>query len=201
MIVIRCAPGALWRGVVVGVLWRAVWWGQRGAGGRVVMPVASSPGRHVACTTTGVLSCRHGHARRRRAAPPRRGQLRPPHHPCRRPVRRRTTWCGSAGRAIASSSPPTPSPSRRATPRRIRGCRSRWWPSTTPYDQLLLRGRVVEVRQDDDLRVLDALAQKYLGTAFPRRTWSSRVVLVIEAHQARAYRSALHDPRTPPRAG
>jgi PPOX class probable F420-dependent enzyme len=66
-----------------------------------------------------------------------------------------------------------------------------------PYDQLLLRGRVVEVRADDDLVVLDALAHKYLGVPFPRRKWSTRVVLVIAPHQARAYRSALHDPRTP----
>ncbi len=64
-----------------------------------------------------------------------------------------------------------------------------------PYDQLLLRGRVVEVRPDDDLVVLDAMAQKYLGTAFPRRRWSGRLVLVIRPHQARSYRSALRDPR------
>ena len=31
-----------------------------------------------------------------------------------------------------------------------------------PYDQLLIRGRVVEVRSDDELVVLDALSQKYL---------------------------------------
>lgn len=69
---------------------------------------------------------------------------------------------------------------------------------TDPYDQLLLRGRVVEVRADDDLAVLDALSQKYLGEPFPRRKWSQRVVLVIEPAQARAYRSALRDPRTEP---
>ena len=66
-----------------------------------------------------------------------------------------------------------------------------------PYDQLLIRGRVVEVRSDDELVVLDALSQKYLGTACPRRKWSSRVVLVIEPHLARSYRSSLRDPRTP----
>lgn len=65
-----------------------------------------------------------------------------------------------------------------------------------PYDQLLVRGRVVEIRDDDELVVLDAMAQKYLGTPFPRRKWSKRVVLVIRPHVARAYRSALHDPRT-----
>src|SRR5262245_59320450 len=50
-----------------------------------------------------------------------------------------------------------------------------------PYDQLLVRGRVSEIRADDDLVVLDALSQKYLGTPFPRRRWSRRLVLVVEA--------------------
>lgn len=68
-----------------------------------------------------------------------------------------------------------------------------------PYDQVLIRGRVTEMRPDDDLEVLDAMAQKYLGTPFPRRRWSGRVVLVITPSLARSYRSVLHDPRTPPR--
>ena len=60
-----------------------------------------------------------------------------------------------------------------------------------PYEQLLVRGRVDEVRADDDLAVLDALSQKYLGEPFPRRTWSARVVLVIEPDVARHYVSPL----------
>jgi hypothetical protein len=60
-----------------------------------------------------------------------------------------------------------------------------------PYDQVLLRGRVVEVRGDDDLAVLDTLAQKYLGGPFPRRRWSKRVVLAIDADVVRHYRSPL----------
>jgi PPOX class probable F420-dependent enzyme len=62
-----------------------------------------------------------------------------------------------------------------------------------PYDQLLVRGRVVETRDDADLAVLDAFSQKYLGRDFPRRRWSGRVVLVIEADVARHYRSGLGD--------
>ena len=65
-----------------------------------------------------------------------------------------------------------------------------------PYEQLLVRGRVVEVRADDDLRALDALSAKYLGTPFPRRKWSSRVVYIIALDVARAYTSPLVDPRT-----
>jgi PPOX class probable F420-dependent enzyme len=69
-----------------------------------------------------------------------------------------------------------------------------------PYEQLLVRGRVVEVRDDSDLRVLDQLSQRFIGTPFPRRRWSQRVVLVIEPRTARYYRSLLQDPRCPPRA-
>ena len=65
-----------------------------------------------------------------------------------------------------------------------------------PYEQLLVRGRVIEIRPDGDLTTLDEMSQKYLGTAFPRRRWTDRVVLVIEADTARHYRSALRDPRT-----
>ena len=64
-----------------------------------------------------------------------------------------------------------------------------------PYDQLLVRGVVAEVRPDEDLAVLDSMSQKYLGGPFPRRKWSERVVLVIEPRVVRAYRSPLRDPR------
>jgi PPOX class probable F420-dependent enzyme len=60
-----------------------------------------------------------------------------------------------------------------------------------PYDQLLVRGRVSELRGDPDLAVLDAMSEKYLGRPFPRRRWSDRVVIVIEPTLARAYRSPL----------
>ena len=66
-----------------------------------------------------------------------------------------------------------------------------------PYDQLLIRGRVVEVRPDDGLVELDRFSHKYLGADFARRTWSQRVVLVVEADLARSYHSPLRDPRSP----
>ncbi|MFO0689112.1 MAG: TIGR03618 family F420-dependent PPOX class oxidoreductase [Myxococcota bacterium] len=65
-----------------------------------------------------------------------------------------------------------------------------------PYEQLLIRGRVVEARDDADLAGLDALSQTYLGQPFPRRKWSSRVLYVIEATVARHYVSPLRDPRS-----
>jgi PPOX class probable F420-dependent enzyme len=60
-----------------------------------------------------------------------------------------------------------------------------------PYEQLLVRGRVVEVRGDNDLVLLDALSQKYIGAPFPRRRWSSRVAYFIEPDTARYYKSPL----------
>ncbi|MSZ89418.1 MAG: TIGR03618 family F420-dependent PPOX class oxidoreductase [Actinobacteria bacterium] len=66
-----------------------------------------------------------------------------------------------------------------------------------PYDQLLIRGRVIEVRSDREMVVLDEFSQKYLGKPFGRRKWSERVVLVIRPSVARAYTSPLVDPRLP----
>lgn len=60
-----------------------------------------------------------------------------------------------------------------------------------PYDQLLIRGRVVEVRDDSRLRYLDRISRQYIGADFPRRKWPSRAVYAIEASLARSYRSPL----------
>jgi PPOX class probable F420-dependent enzyme len=60
-----------------------------------------------------------------------------------------------------------------------------------PYEQALIRGRVVEIRPDADLAALDRIARQYLGAAFPRRSWPSRAVYVIEAKVARYYKSPL----------
>ena len=64
-----------------------------------------------------------------------------------------------------------------------------------PYEQALIRGRVIETRPDNDLVVLDRLSEQYLGRPFPRRKWSSRVVYVVAASVARYYKSPLeHTP-------
>ena len=65
-----------------------------------------------------------------------------------------------------------------------------------PYEQLLIRGRVVEARDDSDLAIMDVLSQKYIGAPFPRRKWPSRVAYYIEADVARYYLSPLK--HTPP---
>ena len=65
-----------------------------------------------------------------------------------------------------------------------------------PYEQLLIRGRVVEARDDSDLTIMDAISHKYIGGPFPRRKWPSRVAYYIEADVARYYLSPLK--HTPP---
>ena len=60
-----------------------------------------------------------------------------------------------------------------------------------PYEQVLVRGRVVDVRADDDMELLDRLATRHLGTPFPRRRWSSRIVVVIEPDLVRHFQSPL----------
>ena len=66
-----------------------------------------------------------------------------------------------------------------------------------PYEQLLIRGRVVEARDDGDLAIMDGLSHKYIGAPFPRRKWPSRVAYYIEADVARYYKSPLkHTPPT-----
>lgn len=60
-----------------------------------------------------------------------------------------------------------------------------------PYEQALVRGRVVEVRDDNALHYLDQMSQQYIGAPFPRRKWRSRAVYVIHAQLARYYKSAL----------
>ena len=54
-----------------------------------------------------------------------------------------------------------------------------------PYTEIQLRGRVIEHRNDEDLRVLDATSIKYTGKAFPMRGHEDRVALVIEVDRVR----------------
>jgi PPOX class probable F420-dependent enzyme len=54
-----------------------------------------------------------------------------------------------------------------------------------PYEEVQLRGRVVERRPDPDLRIMDPVSQKYTGKPFPMRNPEGRVALVIEVDKAR----------------
>ena len=54
-----------------------------------------------------------------------------------------------------------------------------------PYEEVQLRGRVVERRPDPDLAVMDLISHKYTGKPFPMRGYEGRVALMIEIDKAR----------------
>ena len=68
-----------------------------------------------------------------------------------------------------------------------------------PYEEVQIRGRVVERRPDGDLATMDRIAHKYTGAPFPRRDPAGRIVLVIEAdrvrHQVLPFRHTPGGPR------
>src|SRR5947209_12742620 len=50
-----------------------------------------------------------------------------------------------------------------------------------PYEEVQLRGRVVERRPDPGLKIMDPVSHKYTGKAFPMRSHEGRVALLIES--------------------
>ena len=54
-----------------------------------------------------------------------------------------------------------------------------------PYEEVQIRGRVVERRADRDFQMMDAVSHKYTGTPFPFRNPEGRVALVIEVEKMR----------------
>jgi len=56
---------------------------------------------------------------------------------------------------------------------------------TNPYEEVQIRGRVVERRADPDLKTMDPISHKYTGKPFPFRNPEGRVALLIEVERAR----------------
>ena len=54
-----------------------------------------------------------------------------------------------------------------------------------PYSEAQIRGRVVERREDPELKIMDPISHKYVGKPFPFRKPEGRVALVIEVDKAR----------------
>ena len=65
-----------------------------------------------------------------------------------------------------------------------------------PYEEIQIRGRVVERRPDGDLAIMDRISHKYTGAPFPRRDPAGRIVLVVEAERVRHH--TLPFRHTPP---
>lgn len=68
---------------------------------------------------------------------------------------------------------------------------------TNPYEEVQIRGRVVERRPDSDFKTMDAISHKYTGQPFPFRNPEGRVALVMEVEKARY--TKLPFEHTPPR--
>jgi PPOX class probable F420-dependent enzyme len=68
---------------------------------------------------------------------------------------------------------------------------------TNPYEEVQIRGRIVERRPDPDLRIMDEISRKYIGKPFPMRGTEGRVALIIEVDKARY--TKLPFEHTPPK--
>jgi PPOX class probable F420-dependent enzyme len=68
---------------------------------------------------------------------------------------------------------------------------------TNPYEEVQIRGRVVERRPDSDFKMMDAISHKYTGKPFPFRSPEGRVALIIEVDKARY--AKLPFEHTPPK--
>jgi PPOX class probable F420-dependent enzyme len=68
---------------------------------------------------------------------------------------------------------------------------------TNPYEEVQIRGRVVERRPDPDLKMMDPISHKYTGKAFPMRVPGGRVALIIEVEKVR--HTKLPFEHTPPK--
>lgn len=66
-----------------------------------------------------------------------------------------------------------------------------------PYEEVQIRGRVVERRPDPELKTMDPISHKYTGKPFPFRTPEGRVALIIEVEKERY--TKLPFEHTPPK--
>lgn len=68
---------------------------------------------------------------------------------------------------------------------------------TNPYEEVQIRGRVVERRPDPELKMMDPISHKYTGKPFPMRGPEGRVALIVEVDKARY--TKLPFEHTPPK--
>lgn len=66
-----------------------------------------------------------------------------------------------------------------------------------PYEEVQIRGRVIERRPDPEFKILDAISHKYIGKPFPMRSPEGSLALIIEVEKARY--TKLPFQHTPPK--
>jgi PPOX class probable F420-dependent enzyme len=54
-----------------------------------------------------------------------------------------------------------------------------------PYEEVQIRGLIIERRPDPDLKTMDPISHKYTGKPFPIRKPEGRVALIIAVERAR----------------
>ena len=54
-----------------------------------------------------------------------------------------------------------------------------------PYEEVQIRGKVVEFREDSKFEIMDEISRKYTGKEFPFRSPEGRVALIIAVEKAR----------------
>jgi len=87
-------------------------------------------------------------------------------------------------------------------PEKIQGGKTRvairgWRCFTDPYEEVQIRGRVIERRPDPDLKIMGPISHKHTGKPFPFRNPEARVALIIEAMKGRYTKLPFH--HTPPK--
>jgi PPOX class probable F420-dependent enzyme len=68
---------------------------------------------------------------------------------------------------------------------------------TNPYEEVQIRGRIIERRPDSDIKLMDSVSHKYTGKPFPMRNPEGRVALIIEVEKIRY--TKLPFEHTPPK--
>ena len=66
-----------------------------------------------------------------------------------------------------------------------------------PYEEVQIRGRVVERRPDPELKIMDPVSHKYIGKPFPMRGPEGRVALIVAVDKERY--TKLPFQHTPPK--
>jgi PPOX class probable F420-dependent enzyme len=66
-----------------------------------------------------------------------------------------------------------------------------------PYEEVQIRGHVIERRPDRELKTMDPISHKYTGKPFPFRSPEGRVALIIEVEKERY--TKLPFQHTPPK--
>lgn len=66
-----------------------------------------------------------------------------------------------------------------------------------PYEEVQIRGRIVERRPDPELKTMDPISHKYIGKPFPLRGYEGRVALIVAVDKERY--TKLPFQHTPPK--